>query len=1460
GNSSSRSLHFTIDATPPVIAISGVADGQIGNTPVTPAYSATDVHLAGTTATLGSANVASGTVVSAEGQYTLTVTATDTAGNSATEVVSFTIDLTPPAVSISGVAEGDLKNQPVIPLFSAADPHLLSSSATLDGANFATGTMVFAEGVHVLVATAADKAGNSASATVHFGLDFTLPVLALSGADHGERRNTPATLVFGATDDHLGTVAATVDGLPIQSGAVISTDGPHEWTVSADDLAGNTAQETRQFTIDTHPPTLALDSPQDGLLTKDPSVAVTLQAADDGPLGSVLLGATSLSLGLDGLYHATLQLTEGANLFEAQVFDAAGNSTTLSFTFTRDSTPPLLTVSSPGEGDRFSVLDATVSGEVTDASAVTVTVNGAAATVSSGAYSAAVTLTPGGNTLEVVAVDALGNQSTVQRSVRANTAPPALVVTEPEDGLVTASASITVAGTAYPGDSADSVTLTLNGQGIIVGTNGSFTTTASLSPGAQTLAFVAIDGYGLRTELNRAVTRQEPFDAGTPPVADAGSPPAQDSGTPPPADAGTPPPPYDAGTPPPADAGGPPAPYDAGVPIPAPLLFVEAPSDNAVLGGAAFAVTGRIGEGSAPFRVTVNGASASVAGSTFAASLALPEGAQSVEVEVTDALNRTASASLSVTVDRTPPVLTITRPGSNPAAVAESPFRLEGTAGDVHLAGVTIDGSPVVVLAGGFSAAVPLQAGNNSILIEARDSAGNRSSVTQVLQISGLPPVVAITSPADGSSAQDSTATVTVHVTSSTTLASVQVGTGPATPVGANGDYTAQVQLALGDNLITASATDTSGLSGTASIHVTYLSPAVQPLLVTGVSPQAGAVEVEPDVAVSVAFNKAIAAGQDLSPLFTVKSNGVPLPGGYFIAPGQQTVTFMVNGPLPVGERIQVSVAQVQAAVGPGQGPAFTSDFTVRPPLTILRGLVMDERFQPLKGVKVTLEGQSLSTETGVDGNWALFGTKAGPAVARFDGVTTSEGLSYPTVRRRFYVTSPGDTQDTPLILYPTDTNSVQPVDATSALRLTFGGREKDPVIDVPANGLAFADGTTHGFLTATLIPRHALPVKIEGHAAPAALWQLAPAGTWLSKPVTLSLPNRTNLPPWRLALILAYDNSTQVMKRVAFGRVSADGSVIVTEAQLSVPSLEFFGYMPLSEAQSTAVASAMGMPVPGSGTSTDGGLGLRQPAPRRSGPEPSPWRWVIWALGISEAHAQSLLGMFGIGLGSFDGMVAAMEPAMVQGTVRAPREDETFLTVVSPDLAAAPTTVTAAPYHLPVTFTVKYESNQPTSIGTAPSALVSAVMTAKGPGGGAVSPPAGGTWTQQGAGEAQVSSQVQLGEGTTTIYLSGSSTYDSTSIELAAKMTKLPSDGGADSYLVSVKKVADSSEGTDPLANLVRFSGAGVEVTGATDQLAVTNAAGHYGTAIMVPPGEGMAIACTSLPTGPRAFTRVDA
>lgn len=80
------------DTTPPVITIACVRDGDTYAGPVTPSFSAADAALSSVTATLNGTPFVSCTTVPAAGSYTLVVTATDKAGNSASASARFTID------------------------------------------------------------------------------------------------------------------------------------------------------------------------------------------------------------------------------------------------------------------------------------------------------------------------------------------------------------------------------------------------------------------------------------------------------------------------------------------------------------------------------------------------------------------------------------------------------------------------------------------------------------------------------------------------------------------------------------------------------------------------------------------------------------------------------------------------------------------------------------------------------------------------------------------------------------------------------------------------------------------------------------------------------------------------------------------------------------------------------------------------------------------------------------------------------------------------------------------------------------------------------------------------------------------------------------------------------------------------------------------------------------------------
>jgi len=94
---------FTVDVTPPLITITGVADNTVYHTPVTPVITVQDTNLAGLTVLLNGAPFTSGTTITPQGSYTLDVKAYDKAGNSSelTEIFKIVYDTTPPVTTIA---------------------------------------------------------------------------------------------------------------------------------------------------------------------------------------------------------------------------------------------------------------------------------------------------------------------------------------------------------------------------------------------------------------------------------------------------------------------------------------------------------------------------------------------------------------------------------------------------------------------------------------------------------------------------------------------------------------------------------------------------------------------------------------------------------------------------------------------------------------------------------------------------------------------------------------------------------------------------------------------------------------------------------------------------------------------------------------------------------------------------------------------------------------------------------------------------------------------------------------------------------------------------------------------------------------------------------------------------------------------------------------------------------------
>src|SRR2546428_476491 len=359
GNTGTASYTWTIDTTAPVVTISSKPANPTNATSASFSFSA---DKAGSTfrCKLDAASYSSCASPQgyggplAAGSHTFSVQATDTAGNTGTASYTWTVDLTAPMVSISS-KPANPTNQTSASFSFTSDKVGSTFQCQLDGGALGPCSSPWsyagplAAGSHTFTVTGTDPAANSSTASYTWTIDTTAPVVTISSKPANPTNATSAS--FGFSADKAGsTFQCKLDAGSYaacsspQAYAGPLAAGSHTFSVQATDTAGNTGTAGYTWTIDLTAPVVTISS-KPANPTNATSASFSFSADKAGSTFQCKLDAASYASCSSPQAYAG-PLAAGSHTFSVQATDTAGNTGTASYTWTIDTTAPVVTISS----------------------------------------------------------------------------------------------------------------------------------------------------------------------------------------------------------------------------------------------------------------------------------------------------------------------------------------------------------------------------------------------------------------------------------------------------------------------------------------------------------------------------------------------------------------------------------------------------------------------------------------------------------------------------------------------------------------------------------------------------------------------------------------------------------------------------------------------------------------------------------------------------------------------------------------------------------------------------------------------------------------------------------------------------------------------------------------------------------------------------------------------------------
>ncbi|RLG42197.1 MAG: hypothetical protein DRN78_03405, partial [Thermoproteota archaeon] len=454
----------------------------------------------------------------AEGSHTVDVKAYDKAGNYDVTTVTFTVDITPPVLDITNPANETYTNSENVRVewtyydtLSGVD-HV---EVNLDGTswiNVGTATSYtftnLTEATHIIYVRAFDVAGNVKTVKWVIYVDFTSPTVRITKPEDGAYLNTSQISVSWSPSDNFAVDYSLVQldsGTPINVGSNTSYtfsgvgEGSHTITVIVYDKAGNYASASVSFTVDLTLPTVNITSPAEDYIASQ-NVLVEWSGSDNYGIDHYeikLDDGSWINVGTTTSYEFT-GLAEGSHTVSVKAVDVAKNVRITSKTFIVDVTAPVVTITTPTDGEYITSSSVTIIWTYTEDNLdrFEVTLDGVTwidvGTATSYTFTG---VSEGSYVAKVRAYDKAGNTVVDSVSFTVDYTPPQVWITQPEDEEYINKTEVTVTWNAVDNTGIKRYIIALNGSSIDVGVNTSYTYT-NLAEGYYTFRVTAYDLAG----------------------------------------------------------------------------------------------------------------------------------------------------------------------------------------------------------------------------------------------------------------------------------------------------------------------------------------------------------------------------------------------------------------------------------------------------------------------------------------------------------------------------------------------------------------------------------------------------------------------------------------------------------------------------------------------------------------------------------------------------------------------------------------------------------------------------------------------------------------------------------------------------------------------------------------------------------------------------------------------------